>query len=187
MKKLLVSASFAIFACLGMNAQTVITNNYESPISSLNETKSNDNANSFVKGTDLNLSYNGDSKIAGLSFMSDLNDFLYMGLHFAADVDGFDTYQSIFSLGLSKRYQIGESLLIQGKIGPYAGYGSINKEDKFIYGANANLAVGVKLWETKKGNSTFITVGYYLDAYEFKTTDLFKNGSWGIGFTTVLN
>ena len=87
MKKLLVSAAFAIFASLGMNAQTVITNNYESPISALNETKSNDNANSFVKGTDLNVSYNGDSKIAGLSFMSDLNDFLYMGLHFAADVD----------------------------------------------------------------------------------------------------
>ena len=68
MKKLLVSASFAIFACLGMNAQTVITNNYESPISSLNETKSNDNANSFVKGTDLNVSYSSKAKILGLSF-----------------------------------------------------------------------------------------------------------------------
>ena len=122
MKKLLVSASFAIFACLGMNAQTVITNNYESPISSLNETKSNDNANSFVKGTDLNVSYSSEAKLLGLSFASDLNDFLYMSLNFAADIDGFDTYQSILGLGLSKRYQIGDNLLIQGKIGPYAGY-----------------------------------------------------------------
>ena len=187
MKKLLVSASFAIFACLGMNAQTVITNNYESPISSLNETKSNDNANSFVKGTDLNVSYSSEAKLLGLSFASDLNDFLYMSLNFAADIDGFDTYQSIFSLGLSKRYQIGDNLLIQGKIGPYAGYGSINEKDKFLYGANGSISAGVKLWDTKKGNSTFITVGYYIDAYEFKTTDLFKYGSWGIGFTTVLN
>ena len=110
-----------------------------------------------------------------------------MGLNFAADIDGFDTYQSILGLGLSKRYQIGDNLLIQGKIGPYAGYGSINEKDKFIYGANGSISAGVKLWDTKKGNSTFITVGYYIDAYEFETTDMFKNGSWAIGFTTVLN
>lgn len=187
MKKLLVSAAFAIFASLGMNAQTVITNNYESPISALNETKSNDNANSFVKGTDLNVSYSSDAKLLGLTFASDIDDITYMGLSFSADIDGFDTYSSIFNLGLSKRYQIGESLLIQGKIGPYIGYGSVFEEDKFYYGANGSISAGVKLWDTKKGNSTFITVGYYLDAYEFDTTDMFKNGCWGIGFTTILN
>lgn len=181
----MLMAVIAFSTCLGMKAQNVITNNYDSPISSVNETK--DNSNSFVKGTDFMASYSSKTKILGLTFNNDFNKYLYMGLSVNADIDGFDIYATFFNLGLSKRYQIGNNLLVQGKIGPYIGYGSVYEDDKFYYGANGSVSFGVKLWDTKKGNSTFITLGYYIDAYEFETTDLIKNGSWGIGFTTILN
>lgn len=199
MKKATVMAVIAAALSVSANAQTVITNNYDSPISSVNP--QTDNSDSFVMGNDINVSYNSDSKIAGFSFIGNVSNSVYWGLNISADIDGFDTYSSAFQLGVGKRYLIGESFLVQGKIGPYAGYtsykesqydnsnGKVTEKDKgkFLYGANAGIAAGIKLWNTKKGNSTFLTVGYYLNAMEFKTVDLFKNGSWGIGFTTIIN
>lgn len=66
---------------------------------------------------------------------------------------------------------------------------SLKKIIKFIftYGANVSICAGLKLWNTKKGNSTFVTVGYYMTAPEFKTDNMGDNGSWGIGFTTIIN
>lgn len=198
MKKIILTAVAAMALFATANAQTVISNNYDSPISSANPQTSNEN--SFVKGTDINVSYNSDSKIAGISWLTDVSDCVYMGLGAAADIDGFDTMSMNFGLGLGKRYLIGSSFLVQGKIGPYAGWTSYTVQEfndkgktvekdknKFNYGADASIAAGIKLWDTKKGNSTFITVGYYLNSNEFDTKDLFKNGSWGIGFTTVFN
>lgn len=198
MKKSLILVAFAVALSVSANAQTVISNNYESPISSVNPQTSNEN--SFVKGTDINVSYSSDAKIAGVSWLSDVSDYMYMGLGISADIDGFDTMSMNFGIGIGKRYLIGSSFLVQGKIGPYAGWSSYKEyefndngksvekdKNKFNYGADANIAVGIKLWDTKKGNSTFLTVGYYLNSNEFDTKDLFKNGSWGIGFTTVLN
>lgn len=191
----------AIAATLSIpaNAQFVTTEEQKAPEASTAITVKKDYTNSFVKGSDLYVSYSSDSKVFGLSFLTDLNQYLYMGLGFAADIDGFDTYNSALYFGVGKRYRIGKYLLVQGKIGPYAGLlgytayeydkkgrKSEKEKMKFAYGVNANIAAGVRLWDTKKGNSVFLTAGYYLDAYEFKTKDLFKNGSWGIGFTTIL-
>ena len=96
-----------------------------------------------------------------------------------------------------------DSFLIQGMIYPYVGYSSISyevesytdkgykktetKDDSEIaWGAAANLSIGLKLWDTQKGNSTFLTLGYYISAPELETKNMFDNGSWGIGFTTIL-
>lgn len=198
MKKILIVATIAATLSVTANAQFATTGNQETP-EAPTVTPVNDYKNSFVKGSDLNVSYSSDAKALGLSFMADLNQYLYMGVGFSADLDGFDSYSSVLYLGVGKRYRIGKYLLVQGKIGPYAGLlgytayeydkkGHKSEKDKmkFAYGANANIAAGVRLWDTKKGNSVFLTAGYYLDAYEFKTKNLFKNGSWGIGFTTVL-
>ena len=101
-------------------------------------------------------------------------------------------------LGLGKRYLLGNSFLLQGKLGVYGGYmsyevptvndkGKLTKKDKdeFIYGAEANVAAGLKLWTTKKGTRGFITVGYYMSAPKFKTENMGDNGAWGFGITLV--
>lgn len=198
MKKLVIGAVMA--AGMAFNAQAQIVDAIAQDTTTVAASADVAPYDKFVRGSDFNISYNSDSKVLGLSFMGDLNDYLYMGYGMAADIKGFDSFSFGLYLGLGKRYRLGKYLLLQGKIGPYAGMlnytekvynkktGKVNDKDKyeFAYGANASLAAGIKLWDTKKGNTTFLTVGYYLDAYEFKTEDLFKKGgSWGIGFTTT--
>lgn len=202
MKKIFFLAAAAFAFSLGASAQTVISNNYDSPISSVNPETSKES--SFVQGSDINVSYCSDTKFGSLSFMMDAGKSVYWGLDFGADIDGFDSYGTNFLLGVGKRYLFSDMFLLQGKIGLFAGYSSYEatkishdnhgntketteSKSKFNYGANGNIALGIKLWDTKKGNSTFITVGYYITASEFETKDMFKNGSWGIGFTTILN
>lgn len=93
---------------------------------------------------------------------------------------------------------IADNFLIQGKLYPYIGLSQSNTpknieigqeaEDKteFTYGASADVSVGIKLWNTGKGNSTFLHVGYVIMASEFKTRDMIKGGCLMIGLTTVI-
>lgn len=114
------------------------------------------------------------------------------------------SYSITLGFGLKKRVVINDFLLVQGKIGPYIGYWGYEVEEfdkldrngnpkyekknkwEITYGANASVSVGIKLWDTKKGNTTFLTVGYYISAPEFETKNMIDNGSWGLGFTTIL-
>ncbi|MBQ8191097.1 MAG: hypothetical protein IJZ45_04970 [Bacteroidaceae bacterium] len=157
------------------------------------------------KGSDIGVSYNSDSEVVGLSFGNDLGESGYMKYGFNVGFGDIDLYSGTLGIGLKKRYVMNDVFLIQGMIYPYIGYGSTSYKildsysnygtpiyetktnNDFLYGAAANLSIGLKLWNTKKGNSTFLTLGYYISAPEFKTENMFDNGSWGIGFTTILH
>lgn len=127
--------------------------------------------------------------------------FFYMGL----GLSSFDfktktvyddiTYGScVFGYGAKQRF-VYDAFLLQVKVFPYIGLlmtdyyeGKDSKSDyDFTYGAAGNVSVGLKAWTTSKGNDAFITIGYYIEAPEFKTKNMVKNGSWLFGLTLVLN
>ena len=100
--------------------------------------------------------------------------------------------------GVRRKLVIADNFLIQGKLYPYIGLGQSNtpknieigqeSEDKtkFTYGASADVSVGLKLWNTAKGNSTFLHVGYAIMASEFETKGMFKGGCIMVGLTTII-
>lgn len=202
MKKFFFTALIAAMSLVEANAQVVIKNDYSSPITGADgqsvTKKTEGGGVQSVQGWDLGLSYSSSSKTAGLTITSDLNDFSYSSL--GASMCFGDNTASTFTwgLGLGKRYLIEDAFLIQGKIGGYIGgnYYSYDEVDyngkkkskdkfEFTYGANANIAVGIKVATSKKGTSTFLTVGYYMSAPKFKTDNMVKNGSWLLGLTFV--
>ena len=203
MKKIILSLVALMTIQLGANAQTVITNNYDSPITSADGTVPSQNVSptGFRQGNDLGVTFNTDQKLYGLNFLSDVSDLVYFGFGYKMGFGDYSSYLATFQLGVGKRYVFDDTFLIQGKIGPYMGYNSYEypsynskngkssteTKDEFTYGANASICAGLKLWNTKKGNSTFITLGYYMTAPEFKTENMGDNGAWCIGFTTILN
>ena len=203
MKKIIFSLVALMTIQLSANAQTVITNNYDSPITSADGTVPSQNVSStgFRQGSDLGITFNTDQKVYGLTFLSDVSDAVYFGFGYNMGFGDYSSYLGTLQLGVGKRYVIDDTFLIQGKIGAYAGYhsyeygsydydkrkSSTETKAEFTYGANVSICAGLKLWNTKKGNSTFVTVGYYMTAPEFKTDNMGDNGSWGIGFTTIIN
>ena len=202
MKKLILSLVAMLSIQLSLNAQTIIKNNYDSPITSADgSTPTSTNLlNGFCKGSDINITANIDQKLFGFSFLTDFSDFAYGGFGIQAGFGDYSSYLGNFSAGLGKRYVFSDAFLLQGKIGAYAGYSSYDypsfsssgketteTKNEFAYGANANICAGLKLWTTKKGNSTFITVGNYGSAQDSKPKGMMDNGQWGIGFTTIFN
>ena len=51
--------------------------------------------------------------------------------------------------------------------------------------AQAMIGAGVKLFDTSKGKSVFLSGGYSLVAGEFKTKGMFDYGYWMLGITFV--
>ena len=200
MKKLVLSFIALWTLQMSVNAQTVIKNDYESPITTADGNKPNEASVSdgFVQGSDIGITFNTDQKTYGLKLLYDVSDLVYSGFGFTLGLGDYSSYLYNFYLGIGKRYLIGKSILLQGKIGGYAGYfsyeqptyndkGHVTKDTKgeFTYGAEANVAAGLKLWTSKKGTSGFVTVGYYMAAPKFKTDNMGDNGSWCIGITLI--
>ncbi len=99
-----------------------------------------------------------------------------------------------FGAGWNIRKVIKNCFLIQGRLFPYAGVLKTKFEDEelgnsseFTYGARANAQIGFKIYDAKDEvkHKAFLTIGYRIDAPEFKTKDMFKNGWWGIGISFV--
>lgn len=200
MKKFILTSTVLLTSLMNVSGQTVIKNNYDSPITTADGRTPTEttNANGFVQGSDIGLTFNTDQKVYGLNFLYDVSDLVYSGFGFTGGFGDYSSYQCNFYLGIGKRYLIGSSVLLQGKIGGYAGYlsydqatfdkkGHESKETKgeFAYGAEANIAAGLKLWTSSKGTSGFITLGYYMTAPKFKTENMGDNGSWCIGITLI--
>lgn len=59
-------------------------------------------------------------------------------------------------------------------------------EFDFTYGATAEIGVGFKIFETKKGKDLFLNIGYKIFAGEFKTEGMFDNGFFKIGLMRTL-
>ena len=199
MKKVFFSLAMLLAAQVA-TAQTVISNNYDSPITKADGTNTTNDTETdgFVQGEDYSFTINTDQDLYGIKYLFDVSKSAYFGFGFNLGTGDYSSYSSSLFLGLGKRYLLGNSFLLQGKLGVYGGYmsyevptvndkGKVTKKDKdeFIYGAEANVAAGLKLWTTKKGTRGFITVGYYMSAPKFKTENMGDNGAWCFGITLV--
>ena len=163
-----------------------------------------DNVNqSFVigEGPSFSFLYQSDAKIYGLQMELGTKLFCLTGsIQSNLKFGKKETTATAAYLGpgVRRRYIFNNTFILQGKIYPYIGLSQSNTpknletgqeaEDKteFTYGASADISVGIKLWNTSKGNSTFLHFGYAIIANEFKTKGIFKSGCIMVGLTTVI-
>ena len=148
------------------------------------------------------LLYQSKAKVYGFAFNGYATKYIIVSYGMSSNLkfgkDDLNTMAFYFGVGLGNHIIYNDNFYIQGKIYHYLGYGSydvlkldkygkLQKDDKskFLYGAIADLSVGLKLLETKKGNDIYLNLGYMVDAGEFKTKDVIKNGMIMVGITTV--
>lgn len=155
----------------------------------------------YGEGSSFSFLYQSDAKLYGLQMEMGTNLFcLTASIISNLKFGGKETSASTawMGAGVRRKLVIADNFLIQGKLYPYIGLGQSNTpknieigqeaEDKtkFTYGASADVSVGLKLWNTAKGNSTFLHVGYAIMASEFETKGMFKGGCIMVGLTTII-
>ncbi len=186
MKKLFLLAFAMCLSTSVINAQVFVGNSNEQ-VTTESLTKKTTNTTTTEQAatgsnkkyksiTDYAVDLNFDSKIYGFSVGGDNVNFQM--------AFGEDIYSATLGIGFGGTH-IGNGYLIKGRLYPYAGYGSYGDDSEFLYGAAANISLGVKVWTTKKGNSAYLTFGYQVIAPEFETSNMFDNGSWGVGLSIV--
>ena len=166
-----------------------------------NHRTSSNNLLEYGGGSSFSFLYQSDAKLYGLQMELGTNLFclstsIISNLKFGGKATSAST--AWMGGGVRRKLVIADNFLIQGKLYPYIGLSQSNTpknieigqeaEDKteFTYGASADLSVGIKLWNTGKGNSTFLHIGYVIMASEFKTRDMIKGGCLMVGLTTVI-
>lgn len=166
-----------------------------------NHLTTSNNSLEYGEGSSFSFLYQSDAKLYGLQMEMGTNLFcvtasIISNLKFG----GKDTSASTawMGAGVRRKLVIADNFLIQGKLYPYIGLSQSNTpknieigqeaKDKteFTYGASADVSVGLKLWNTAKGNSTFLHVGYAIMASEFETKGMFKGGCIMVGLTTII-
>lgn len=165
-----------------------------------NKTISN-NSFYYGDGSSFSFLYQSDAKLYGLQMELGTNLFcLTSSIIGNLKFGGKETSSRMAWLGAGVRRKLvfGDNFLIQGKLYPYIGLSGGNTpknietgqeakdETKFTYGASADISLGLKLYNTSKGNSTFLHVGYAIIASEFETKGMFKGGCIMVGLTTLL-
>lgn len=165
-----------------------------------NKTISN-NSFYYGDGSSFSFLYQSDAKLYGLQMELGTNLFcLTASIISDLKFGGKETSSAMAWLGAGVRRKLvfGDNFLIQGKLYPYIGLSQSNTpknietgqeakdETKFTYGASADISLGLKLYNTSKGNSTFLHVGYAIIASEFETKGMFKGGCIMVGLTTIL-
>ena len=166
-----------------------------------NHRTTSNNSLEYGEGSSFSFLYQSDAKLYGLQMEMGTNLFcvtasIISNLKFG----GKDTSASTawMGAGIRRKLVFADNFLIQGKLYPYIGLSQSNTpknieigqeaKDKteFTYGASADVSVGLKLWNTAKGNSTFLHVGYAIMASEFETKGMFKGGCIMVGLTTII-
>lgn len=165
-----------------------------------NKTISN-NSFYYGDGSSFSFLYQSDAKLYGLQMELGTNLFcLTSSIISDLKFGGKETSSAMAWLGAGVRRKLvfGDNFLIQGKLYPYIGLSKsitpknietgqeAKDETKFTYGASADISLGLKLYNTSKGNSTFLHVGYAIIASEFETKGMFKGGCIMVGLTTIL-
>ena len=91
------------------------------------------------------------------------------------------------NIGIKKRIVFDDRFMVSLKVNPYIGWCSAPYSDdtEFAYGAQGMIGVGVKLFDTSKGKSVFLSGGYNIVAGQFKTKGMFDYGYWMLGITFV--
>lgn len=182
MKKITLFVCALCLAFTEISAQVFIGDNTEG-ISSTNSTpqtqtnapsgqETTDSKKKYKDITDVTFEFNTDVNIYGFN-MGD--DHYHLGMIFGDDLFGVT-----FGYGLGKTYVFDDTFLIKGRLYPYIGICN-----DFLWGAAANVDVGLRLWKTKKGSSGFITFGYNVTAPELKTSGMVENGEWVVGISVV--
>lgn len=193
MKKRLLTLALGIATCFTLHAQFLTTATEEKTEVNSETTKENYEALDYFG------SWDSDTKILGLGMGTNIGSLLYFeyGMNYCLK-PFLDSGSFKFGLGLNKRL-INENFLLQVKAFPYIGLlfydvetynpetdtTSSEIETDFTYGAQARLEAGVKLFETKKNNSVFVTLGYEITAPEFETKNMFDNGCFVFGITLI--
>ncbi|MBO7281057.1 MAG: hypothetical protein J6V00_07840 [Bacteroidaceae bacterium] len=188
MKKFFLLAFAICLSITGINAQVFLGNSDEKVSTSglvkksaaeatvTTEQKPATTDSKYKSLTDYSVDLNFDSNIYGFSIGG-------ANSHFGIAL-GEDISSVMFGYGFGGA-SVSDSFILKGKLYPYVGLSSYDSETEFLWGAAANISIGVKVHTTKKGNSVFLTFGYGVSAPELETTDMFDNGSWGVGITVV--
>lgn len=166
-----------------------------------NHQMTSNNSLKYGEGSSFSFLYQSEAKLYGLQMEMGTNLFcltasIISNLKFGKK--GTSASTAWLGAGVRRKLVFADNFLILGKLYPYIGLAQSNTsknieidqeaEDKtkFTYGASADVSVGIKLWNTAKGNSTFLHVGYAIMASEFETKGLFKGGCIMVGFTTII-
>lgn len=178
-----------------INAQNVVSSNYGTKSVAAKEVAKQTNTNNESSGTkyrDFTVGISDSGNTIGLQTGFSKKDNLGYG------VVGLGVYTGglkgvALSLGYGLHFRsVGESFLFLGYIYPYIGcsylYSKLEDKSKFEfdYGASGGVKVGYNVYTSAKGNKHFVTVGYGINAGQFKTKDLFKNGAWQLGLTVEM-
>lgn len=154
----------------------------------------------YGDGSSFSFLYQSDVKLYGLQMELGTNLFcLTASIISDLKFGGKETSSTMAWLGAGVRRKLvfGDKFLIQGKLYPYIGLSQSNTpknietgqeakdKTKITYGASADISLGFKLYNTSKGNSTFLHVGYAVIASEFETKGMFKSGCIMVGLTTI--
>lgn len=181
------------------NKNTYVAKDNEENMS--NHQITSNNSLEYGEGSSFSFLYQSDAKLYGLQMEMGTNLFcltasIISNLKFGKKDTAAST--AWLGAGVRRKLVISDNFLIQGKLYPYIGLAQSNTpkdieigqeaEDKtkFTYGASADVSVGLKLWNTAKGNSTFLHVGYAIMASEFETKGMFKGGCIMVGLTTII-
>ena len=152
---------------------------------------SNSVINYYAEGVDNYFVYQPDFKTYALDVSMDMYKYFFWGMSFYSNLkfkpEKALSFQINLNLGIKKRVLINDNFMLVGKLYPYIGWCSAPYSDDtdFTYGAQAMIGAGVKLFDTSKGKSVFLSGGYSLVAGEFKTKGMFDYGYWMLGITFV--
>lgn len=183
------------------NVQYQNTDSYVARENMSNHQTTSNNSLEYGEGSSFSFLYQSDAKLYGLQMEMGTNLFcltasIISNLKFGKKDTSAST--AWLGAGVRRKLVIVNNFLIQGKLYPYIGLSQSNTpkdieigqeaEDKtkFTYGASADVSVGLKLWNTAKGNSTYLHVGYAIMASEFETKGMFKGGCIMVGLTTII-
>lgn len=183
------------------NVQYQNTDSYVARENMSNHQTTSNNSLEYGEGSSFSFLYQSDAKLYGLQMEMGTNLFcltasIISNLKFGKKDTSAST--AWLGAGVRRKLVIANIFLIQGKLYPYIGLSQSNTpkdieigqeaEDKtkFTYGASADVSVGLKLWNTAKGNSTYLHVGYAIMASEFETKGMFKGGCIMVGLTTII-
>lgn len=193
MKKLLFIISFTwAFVCA--NAQDVVSSNYggKSVVAKQQDktkVSSTDNS-SDTRYRDFTLGISDGGNVIGLNTGVSTKDELGYGVVGVGVYTGATSGISL-TLGYGLNYRsVGDSWMFVAYVYPYLGGSYLSTNDKskvkFTYGAAGGAKIGYNVYTSAKGGRHFVTVGYGVNAYEFHTKNLFKNGSWQLGLTVEI-
>lgn len=156
----------------------------------------------WVTGAGYHVFFDPDAKNYGLQISQDPVKFVHIAFGISHTFVDHGATGAYLGLGVGAKY-LYDPIMVFANVYPYASLSLIeeitNWEDvfeynkkptyksktKFSYGAQAELGIGLKVYESGNGKKFLVSGGYCIGAPEFKTDNMFKNGVWFAGITVV--